>query len=46
MKGWDWTKVQHPDHVERVVARVQRAGQTGEPWEDTFPLRGKDGQYR
>src|SRR5262245_35021187 len=46
MKGWDWTKVQHPDHVDRVVARVQRSAETGEPWEDTFPLRGKDGQYR
>jgi PAS domain S-box-containing protein len=46
MKGWDWKKVQHPDHVDRVVARVQRSGETGEPWEDTFPLRGRDGQYR
>jgi PAS domain S-box-containing protein len=46
MKGWGWSKVQHPDHVERVVARVKRSGETGEPWEDTFPLRGKDGQYR
>src|SRR5262245_59654680 len=46
MKGWGWSKVQHPDHVDRVVARVKRSGETGEPWEDTFPLRGKDGQYR
>jgi PAS domain S-box-containing protein len=46
MKGWDWSKVQHPDHVARVVARVERSAQTGEPWEDTFPLRGKDGRYR
>jgi PAS domain S-box-containing protein len=46
MKGWDWTKVQHPDHVGRVVARVKRSGETGEPWEDTFPVRGKDGTYR
>ena len=46
MKGWGWGKVQHPDHVDRVVARVKRSSETGEPWEDTFPLRGKDGQYR
>jgi PAS domain S-box-containing protein len=46
MKGWDWRKVQHPDHVDRVVARVQRSAETGEPWEDTFPLLGKDGRYR
>jgi PAS domain S-box-containing protein len=46
MKGWDWSKVQHPDHLNRVVARVKRSAETGEPWEDTFPLRGKDGNYR
>src|SRR5262245_11956597 len=46
MKGWGWSKVQHPDHVDRVVARVQRSAESGEPWEDTFPLRGKDGEFR
>jgi PAS domain S-box-containing protein len=46
MKGWDWSKVQHPDHLDRVVSRVKRSAETGEPWEDTFPLRGKDGEYR
>lgn len=46
MKGWNWSKVQHPDHLKRVVERVRRSAETGEPWEDTFPLRGKDGQYR
>lgn len=46
MQGWDWSKVQHPDHLDRVVARVKRSSETGEPWEDTFPLRGRDGNYR
>ena len=46
MKGWNWSKVQHPDHVNRVVERVRESSETGEPWEDTFPLRGKDGRYR
>ncbi len=46
MKGWDWSKVQHPDHLARVVSRVERSVLTGEPWEETFPLRGKDGEYR
>lgn len=46
MQGWDWSKVQHPEHLERVVAGVKRAAETGAPWEDTFPLRGKDGTYR
>jgi PAS domain S-box-containing protein len=46
MQGWSWSKVQHPDHLDRVVKRVQQSAQSGQPWEDTFPLRGKDGQYR
>jgi len=46
MEGWGWTKVHHPDHVDRVVERIQRSWNTGTPWEDTFPLRGKDGRYR
>lgn len=46
VQGWGWTKVHHPDHVDRVVARIQHSWETGEPWEDTFPLRGRDGQYR
>lgn len=46
MGGWGWSKVQHPDHLERVVAGVKRSAEIGEPWDDTFPLRGKDGQYR
>ena len=46
MQGWGWMKVHHPDHVDRVVERLQRSWDTGEPWEDTFPLRGKDGNYR
>jgi two-component system sensor histidine kinase/response regulator len=46
MHGWGWQKVHHPDHVERVVERIRRSFETGTPWEDTFPLRGKDGNYR
>ena len=46
MEGWGWRKVHHPDHIERVVARIQKHWQTGEPWDDTFPLRGRDGVYR
>jgi PAS domain S-box-containing protein len=46
MKGWGWTKVHHPDHVERVVQKISAHFTSGEPWEDTFPLRGTDGAYR
>jgi PAS domain S-box-containing protein len=46
MQGWGWTKVHHRDHIERVVEGIAAAFRAGEPWEDTFPLRGKDGAYR
>lgn len=46
MKGWGWRKVHHPKHVDRVVRKIQHSWDTGETWEDTFPLRGKDGKYR
>jgi PAS domain S-box-containing protein len=46
MRGWGWKAVHHPEHVERVARRWQHSYETGESWEDTFPLRGKDGLYR
>lgn len=46
MEGWGWQKVHHPDHVARVIERIKKSFETGEPWEDTFPLRGRDGDYR
>jgi PAS domain S-box-containing protein len=46
MKDWGWTKCHHPDHIDRVVAGITRSRETGEIWDDTFPLRAKDGSYR
>src|ERR1700730_376398 len=46
MEGWGWQKVHHPDHVDRVVQKIRHSFDTGEPWEDTFPLRSKEGEYR
>ena len=46
MQGWGWQQIHHPDHVARVLERIQWSWDTGEPWEDTFPLRGRDGRYR
>jgi PAS domain S-box-containing protein len=46
MQGWGWQKVHHPEHVNRVVQRIRQSFETGTPWEDTFPLRSKDGNYR
>lgn len=46
MQGEGWRRVQHPDHVDRVTESFRRAIAAGELWEDTFPLRGKSGEYR
>jgi len=46
MQGWGWQKVHHPEHVNRVVQRIRQSFETGTPWEDTFPLRSKNGDYR
>jgi PAS domain S-box-containing protein len=46
MSGWGWQKLLHPDHLARVVARIAKCFQSGDVWEDTFSLRGRDGIYR
>jgi light-regulated signal transduction histidine kinase (bacteriophytochrome) len=46
MQGWGWRQVHHPDHLERVEAKYRQHLQRGKAWEDTFPLLGKDGQFR
>lgn len=44
--GWGWQAYHHPDHLRRVTQIVRRSLDTGRSWEDTFPLRGRDGTYR
>jgi len=46
MQGWGWQKVHHPEEVGRVVKSFKQSIATGEPWEDTFPLRSRNGEYR
>ena len=46
MRGSGWSLVHHPDHRERVLEKFGRHMESGEAWEDTFPLRGADGRYR
>jgi two-component system, NtrC family, sensor kinase len=46
VKGWGWRSCLHPDHQPNVIENLQHSWDTGAPWEDTFPLRGKDGNYR
>jgi diguanylate cyclase (GGDEF)-like protein/PAS domain S-box-containing protein len=46
MADLGWKKVHHPDHRKRVMDKIIRCFERGEAWEDTFPLRCHDGQYR
>ena len=46
MRGWGWRAIHHPDHVQAVEAKFRRHIASGEPWEDTFPLRSASGEYR
>ena len=46
MKGWGWKSIVQPEHLDRVVAKFSNALQTGEFFEDTFPIRSKSDEYR
>lgn len=46
MQGDGWKTVRHPDYIKRVESSIARARENGSVWEETFPLKGKDGQYR
>ncbi|TWA87178.1 PAS domain S-box-containing protein [Azospirillum brasilense] len=41
-----WDGILPADHADRVTASLQRSFRTGEPWEDTFPMAGRDGAFR
>lgn len=46
MQGHGWYAVHHPDHARRVIKKFAHHVREGLDWEDTFPLRGADGQFR
>lgn len=46
LRDYGWHQLHHPDHFERVRAGQLASFARGEIWEDTFPLRRKDGVYR
>ena len=45
-KGSGWQTLVAPDHVARVVEGINRSWSSGDPWEDTFPLRNQDNNFR
>jgi PAS domain S-box-containing protein len=46
MEGWGWQSVHDPDELPRVMANWTGSIETGQPFEMTFPLRGRDGLFR
>jgi PAS domain S-box-containing protein len=46
MQGWGWQSVHHPDLVEGIKRDFADAIAKGEPYDDTFLLRSKEGNYR
>lgn len=46
VEGHGWHKLLHPDDADRVIATITHCFKTGESWEDTFQLRGREGVYR
>ena len=46
MQGWGWQKVHHPEHITRVTNKWSIHLREGGAWEDTFPLRSKEGTFR
>lgn len=46
VQNWGWERLQHPEHVGRVMGGIRHAREHSEPWTDTFPLRVKDGEWR
>jgi len=46
MTSSGWQSVCHPEHLERIVSGMHFSRETASDWEDTFPMRGRDGEYR
>jgi PAS domain S-box-containing protein len=46
MSGWGWQSVHDPRELPHVVESLNHSFATGEPWEDTFPIRRHDGEFR
>ncbi len=46
MEGWGWQSVHDPQTLSQVIEQWKHSLATGEPFQMTFPLRGKDGVFR
>ncbi len=46
MEGWGWQSVHDPEVLPLVMERWPDSIKTGQPFQMTFPLKGKDGRFR
>lgn len=46
MEGLGWKTVIHQDHLDGVVERMSLCWRQEVPWEDTFLMRSKSGEWR
>ena len=46
MQGGGWQKVHHPDTINSMVKKLEKAFENHSFWEDEFPLRSKSGEFR
>jgi PAS domain S-box-containing protein len=46
LQGWGWQSFHDPAELPRVLDGFRAAVAAGEPWEDLFPLRRRDGVMR
>ncbi|MHC5544517.1 PAS domain-containing sensor histidine kinase, partial [Singulisphaera rosea] len=46
MEGRGWQSVLEPEYLPRVLDSFKACIASGEPWEQTFPLRRSDGEMR
>lgn len=46
LEEFKFDRIIHPDHIDRVLSFLKSAWNKNEPWEITFPLKSKAGQWR
>ena len=46
LKDLGWQRVHHPAYIDEVLARQRKCIEQAAVWEDTFPIRGRDGKFR
>lgn len=45
MEGWGWEKMHDPTFLPQVLKKWKNSLKTGTPFEMTFPMKGKKGDY-